>query len=98
MNEKIIDSTTNAAVQLSNTGEHGFIFFAIVIVTMLFIFMGWIAYRSISEIMKNHNENVTRIDEAHERIHILETRESDCLKNVDKITKELKQCIAELKR
>lgn len=98
MNSETITSLTDGAVRLSHTGADGFIFFAIVVVAVVFGFAVWIAYKAIKKLMDSHDENAQRIDEAHDRIHFLEERESNCMKQVEKVTKELQQCIEDLKK
>ncbi len=94
---EIIKSTVNGAVVLSGTGADGFILFAIVIVALMFGFMGFISYKSIKTLMGSHTENAERIEEAHTRIHDLEHRENDCIKRLDIATTRLEGCIDTLK-
>jgi len=94
---EIITATAKGAGILAHLGISGFMLFAILTVALMLFFMAFIAYKSITQLIGNHNDNAARIDEAHTRIYTLEQRESDCIKRVQKVTSDLEQCIKDMK-
>jgi hypothetical protein len=102
MTEHIIKETSGLLVETSKLGESGFILFSILVVAIMFLFAIYVAYRSqktlVTSLMSNHYDNEKRIDDAHERIHNLETRENKCLEKLSKVTGDLQECVEDFKR
>ena len=101
MSPEMIRETTGAVKELSALGSDGFVLFAIFVVMVMFLLMGFIAYKSqktmINTLRSKHDENAEAIAHAHERIHEMELRENECIRRLDTATRKLEECMESLR-
>jgi len=100
MTADMIKETSGLLTETSKLGENGVVLFSILVVTIMFLFAVYVAYKSQKDLTKtlmdNHFDNEKRIDEAHDRIHNLETRENECLNELKMMGYKENKCLEEL--
>ena len=100
MQVEVIEKTVDGVERFTHLGQEGFTFFAVLIVALMFVLMGFVTYKSqktmITTLTDKHDENARAIAHAHDRIHDLEERENECIKRLDKATSKLESCTSKL--